>query len=486
MQGTADDTGILSLDKRAPYMGPQLTALATDKDGNTSRFSPPTSGTSQALVDVFASKAIQTENDLPMVELSHKRSSELEDNRMGTFTGGMWHPVYETEVYPNVSLDPDYILEMGFKRFRFAINHLDPDKIDWGKPDLLIDPSQDEFITSLAENGVKLTYVLSFWDISHKTNGSEISVPRFQTEEEIQRYLEYVKFSVRHFKDRVEYYEIWNEPNGPEDLKYIKFNDYINLVKRTVPVIRQEYPNARIQLAGVSGFDQAESQAYFFKLLNSDIMPLVNVISLHSMNHGPSPEYEREYYYEYPSLLREIKDVAFARSFKGEFEADEIHWSISPQSEPPTPPYSNIQSVKYLTRSILMHLGMDVTVTQLLLVDNPQLYRTNAYLSTVMAGNKVLDLPVTIQSDAAYIKSYGFSLPNGDDLLAVWNDGIAIDYDPGIPSTLILPNRAGQKATAIDVLNGFEQEFITEAQGNDLVIRGFLLKDYPIIIRLSN
>jgi len=486
IQGTADDTGILTLDKGAPFKGPNLTAIATDEDGNTSRFSLPTTEINQPLLDVVASNVVQDGNNLPRIDLISKSSAQLEDNRMGTFTGGMWHPMYEPEVYPDATLDPNYILEMGFKRFRFAINHLDPDKIDWTKPDLLIDPSQDDFIASLANNGVKLTYVLTFWDTSYKANGGEIPAPRFRTEEEIQRYLKYVKFSVNHFKDRVEYYEIWNEPNRPEDLKYIEVDDYIELVKRTVPVIRQEYPEAKIIIGGISTFVEPGSRDYLFRLLNSDFMPLVDVISWHPMI-GTSPAYEEQmqYYYEYPSLVQEIKEVAVAHGFKGEFEADEIHWPIPPQPEPPSPAYSNIQSVKYLTRSILTHLGMDVTVTQLLLVDNPQLYRTNAYLSTVMAGNKTINLPATIQSEAKYVKSYGFSLPNGDNLLAVWNDGSAVDYDTGIPFTLTIPDFANWNATGIDVLNGFEQKLITNSENGDLIIHDFLLKDYPIIIRLS-
>ena len=32
---------------------------------------------------------------------------------------------------------------------------------------------------------------------------------------EIERYLDYLRFVVDHFNDRVQYYEIWNEPSSP-------------------------------------------------------------------------------------------------------------------------------------------------------------------------------------------------------------------------------------------------------------------------------
>ena len=36
----------------------------------------------------------------------------------------------------------------------------------------------------------------------------------------------------------------------------------------------------------------------------------------------------------------------------------------------------------------------------------------------------------------------------------------------------------------IDVLNGFEQELITETGNGNLVIRNLLVKDYPMTLRL--
>ena len=77
---------------------------------------------------------------------------------MGTFTGSsLWQ--LEIQVFPEQVLDATYILDMGFKRFRFGISYLDSLGVDWGKPELSIHPSHDEFITTLANNGIKLTFV---------------------------------------------------------------------------------------------------------------------------------------------------------------------------------------------------------------------------------------------------------------------------------------------------------------------------------------
>lgn len=62
----------------------------------------------------------------------------------------------------------------------------------------------------------------------------------------------------------------------------------------------------------------------------------------------------------------------------------------------------------------------------------------------------------------------------------------AVEYDPGVPSTLTFPGTSAQKVIGIEVLHGFEQELIIEIENGNLVIRNFLIKDYPIILRLSD
>lgn len=120
--------------------------------------------------------------------------------------------------------------------------------------------------------------------------------------------------------------------------------------------------------------------------------------------------------------------------------------------------------------------GFDVIPPIVMVVQN---------LCTVMGGTELASLSVQIESDAENIKSYAFSLPNGDKLLALWTDGVAVDDDPGIEATLTLPGFSVQKVVGIDVLNGFEQELVTSTKDGNIVINNLLVKDYPIILRFS-
>ena len=154
----------------------------------------------------------------------------------------------------------------------------------------------------------------------------------------------------------------------------------------------------------------------------------------------------------------------------------------------PTEPgvYSQTACAKYFARGIVRNLGMDVTVgVGGISSVRPIHYSTVQNLCTIMAGTEPLDLPAEIESEATNIRSYSFSLPNGDRLLALWTDGVAVDDDPGINATVTLPGFSAQKMVGIDVLNSFQQELVTSTEDGNLVINNLLVKDYPIILHLS-
>jgi hypothetical protein len=338
-------------------------------------------------------------------------------------------------------------------------------------------------VTRLADNGFKMKYQLTFWDKETYPHGEGYPSPRFKTEGEIENYLEYVRFIVSHFKDRIEYYELWNEPDvHPPGTQAIELPDYLNLVERTVPVIREEYPGARISVGAVSGTRHSDPYQYLLGILESDILPLVDVLSWHPF-YGESPEHDevRDYYYAYPSIAQNIKDTAIAHGFDGEFQVDEIGWATPrPDGDDDPLAVSRTAAAKYASRSIVMHLGMDIATGV-----NSGAGNTLRNLCTAMAGALPVDLPVQIQTTVTNTVSYTFSSPGDKHLVALWTDGIAVEYDPGITTTVTIPGLADHTVTGIDVLYGFEQELIASEEDGKLVIRDLLVKDYPIILRVS-
>jgi len=99
-----------------------------------------------------------------------------------------------------------------------------------------------------------------------------------------------------------------------------------------------------------------------------------------------------------------------------------------------------------------------------------------------MAGAKPINLPIEIQSEAENIKSYSFSLTNGDKLIALWTDGIAVDNDTGVNADLIFDGFNNKEVIGIDTLNGYQQSIII----NENKIENLIVRDYPLIIRIAD
>jgi hypothetical protein len=480
----ADQNGAFSFDKGQSFTNSSLTATALSPGSNTSEFSIPTTGQRRSV-------AMQEDNPFPRTRFDVKPGQELADNRIGQ----LFDKLYLLGDLQGI-LDNE-ILGLGTKYVKLTITEAEPvtmmgeeeAPIGWDIPEFSFAPEYENFITNLAKNGVSVSYILTFWDKANHPQGWQPNVSRFRTQEEVQRYLEYVRFIVSHFKGRVKYYEIWNEPNNKPPLQWIQVEDYINLVKQTVPVIRQEDPDAKI-IVGSIVLQQQEDRDYLFRILSSDVMPMVDVIAWHPL-YGVSPEniQFRSYYYDYPDIVQQIKDIASAHGFQGEYRADEVTYR-SPDCYwcyPGDLLNSNITAAKYYVRGIIMNLGMNLGVG----VGGTSNSRVESYtaiqnLCTLMAGTKSANIPIEIQSEATNITTYSFSLPNGDRLIALWTDDVAVDDDPGISAKLILPNFSAGKVVGIDVLYGFEQQLIPDSEDGTLLVGDLLVKDYPIILHFKN
>jgi hypothetical protein len=428
---------------------------------------------------------LQQGNDSPKYQFVAETSSQLMDNGLGQMDrldAADFPTSNDIEIYVHRSTD------LGLKWERLTEGWFDWIEVaDTGDySDLYVPPVLDNVVSSILDEGIQIMYTLIYWD-KDAVAGENYS--RFKSEAEIQRYIEYVRFTVNHYKGRVQYYELLNEPNiGMGTQQYVDVKDYIELARRTIPVIRQEDPDARIVVGAVTSFHEPGAYEYLSAIVSSDIMPLVDGVSWHA-GSGASPEYLPEVYNAYPVQVSAIKEKALASGFKGEFFAEELHWRtpINP-SLPEYSEYGVIPAAKYHARGIVMNLGMGFK-TGLALENIDQLPYLSAVirnLSTVLAGAQPQNISVEIRSGAKNIKSYSFALPDGDRLIASWTDGAAVDDDPGVTADLTISGYSSSQVTGIDVLYGFEQQLKTENEGNNLLVRDLLIRDYPLILHISN
>ncbi len=477
-QLTANSAGYFAMYKGSAFTGPHLTTTATDNSGNTSEFSPPTSGTRGSAV-------LQTGNTNPPATFHTKRSTELVDNGFGNVVSGMWN-------LPYLSAPIDCAAELGIKIMRATIQEGDSTSMDWTKPELYVDPSYDVFFTMTIQAGMVPIYNLIFWDKAWHESGNQVPVPRFQTQEEIDRYLEYVEFIVNHFKDRIDYYELWNEPTNEGTIMTIDVEDYVNLATQTIPRIKALDPGARVVVGSVSGMGAPHLRAFLLSLIeNEAVMSMADVVSWHPF-FGDSPQMEtsRVYYAEYPSLVQSIQQTARAHGFTGQFRADEFVYN-SPDECPAGTLcgpvyylYSDSSAAKYYARAILLHAGMNVAPGPLVGCHRKAATPTKI-LATILAGAEAESFPFELTTTVTDVLSYTFSLSGDGRMVTFWDHGAAMDDYSPTESTLRLPSFGEYAAYGIDVLSGYQQPLIARNEDDTLIIENLRLRDYPILIRLS-
>jgi hypothetical protein len=448
-----------------------LTACASTPTPTTASSPTPIIPT-KTFTPVPPGQQLQLENTQPQTRLSPKRSRALPDNHIGVHFEG----------FDRYS-DTEHVYKNGFKRIRItSLNGWWDETLNTYKTYTLetIPIEIDELITDYNDNGVII--VLDLW----MGAGLVPSGTRFQSEEEITQYLEYVRFVVSHFKGRVRHYQIWNEPG------HMTVSEYANLISQTVPVIRESDPEAKIIIGAtqgdwVNGYPEyGEFQRfsvdirYLTELLQSGVVDLVDGISWHPFYDNIPTD---PYYQNYPRMVEEIKELAESQGFEGEYFADEILWRTMTESNwDGGPPVSRRVGAKYYLRAITMHRGLGTNVTINTFFQAPFLSPIHNLCDT-LAGAEPTELSVSIEGDVSNVSHYAFALPEGDKLLAVWENDEAVENDSGISTTLIISDLSIKNLIGVDVFHGFKQELNAETDNGQLVIRNLMVKDYPIIIK---
>lgn len=431
--------------------------------------------------DSFQTRSLQQDNPLPMTEFEPLLSSQLHDNRMGDMI--TLHPVFQSE--------PPYELANRISQKGLTWMRLSYDVFDWIEVEQTgaysqpaIDPIKKKAIAALAEEGIGVIYNLVFWDPAIVSTMDDYS--RFASEIEIDRFLEYVRLIVGDLKGQVDYYALLNETNiGQGTQQYVQVDDYISLLEATVPVIRALDPEARIIAGEVTPLNETNALNYLDAIITSTIVKSVDGISWH-LSNGASPEYQSEFYYGYPGIVRELQQVAESHGFTGEYFATEMHWRTSETPhESEFWGYQTTVAAKYLARGIVTNLGLGCYAGLAENLEDPEKMPVIKNLSTLMDHAQPEMIPVVIDTDATNLVYYGFSFPYGDMLFAVWRDTPADDRFQSSLMTLTFDVPGVERVVAIDVMNSVEQEMIVLHKNGALVLENVVLMDYPIIFLLK-
>jgi hypothetical protein len=435
-------------------------------------------------------EATQTEISYSIQPLILKDQSELVDSRINSLVSGV--------VRNPASEWSDWIKGLkndGFTRTRFTLNFSDGPAVDFSYASIEKELPDDyvDLFRQMKDIGIKARYSLSFWDMEYRKNGGTISKNRLSTQGETGRYLAYVKMVVTRLKGLVDGYEIWNEP----DANYQKYQritpeDYLKVARSVISLIKDIDSQARIVLVSTSSYTDENTPEYSMKILQSDVISLADAVSLHTVNNDASPVFRSEYYYGYDAMWKNIKSLAEASGFHGEYIADELNYrsNYSLELQPEIGdyhPYKPDIAAKYIGRMITINLGLDISIgtSGTNAHERPfegNMIRNMAYL---FDGLKASSFPLSVKSESTLFRYYTFIDKDGNKYIVIWDDGEAKGSSDSFTSSIVLEGNSAISVLAVDPFNATIQNMKFTNRDNEVALDQIEITDFPVIYKIE-
>jgi len=424
-------------------------------------------------------------------------------------------------------------MDLGFKWSRIGY-HDDPINWHWVETEkgvLKMDPMAEDAIDMLCENGINIIYCLNFGNRLYE-GYSERRFPQLRewyyesprppkSETALKAWDEFVRFSVNYFKDRVKYFEIWNEWNGTGYWgESPNVDHYVMLAKRTIPIIRECAPDAKVMLGSFAQFvhEQTpencdENIAMFYKAIK-ELAPEVDVIGFHPFYQ---PTLDSDRFLDYAKNVKRFKKYCEDCGFKGnEYMASEFAVGAM---YPPVKEglacawfgqrgkinYSEIEKAKILTQLNVKHsaLGMQSTVCELcqneyplelsllrkgfdsspVMATNPNMaYYATRNACTILDGYEPAEFRVSV-SDTDKLEMYTMINDKSRGIL-LWTTHTISDCCEGKMIDVVI-NMVCKEARAYSFINGevTELDYIVEDGGT--VFKNVIVRDCPILIEID-
>jgi hypothetical protein len=210
-------------------------------------------------------------------------------------------------------------------------------------------------------------------------------------------------------------------------------------------------------------------------------------------------------YRRYREEVQQFQAECRALGFKGRFAATEWTWAA---------PYhgaadwcSEMQKAKYSAQLMTAHCGMDIislyneafqtgkidwdcnllrnafSVDPISAAQPQPVYYVLRSLSTVLDGFHPAEFPVRFSGQKPF-DCYTFKRGDNQLRVAAWIPGQTTDGIVEAKSDITLPGLRAGRGWAVAVFNGAEQELTLTPRGNDTLLAGMLVKDYPVFIRI--
>jgi len=422
----------------------------------------------------------------------------------------------------------------GFKWVRVGY-HDDPinwHRVERRKGELRIDPIADAAVTALHDNGLKVVMCLNFGNriYSGPERRQFTQLPEWHwcmpnpptTPEALAAWDRYVEFVCRHFADRVHTFEIWNEWNIPHYWGTVPdVGAFIEIARRSVPIIRKTAPKAQVMLGSTSGFPHGISSWTAEELAKREkedprfvawkaCASLCDAVGYHPFYNPKPGEFAN-----YSADIRALRGWFARQGFTGTIHASE--WNVNARYPAVDPAddgsvwcgaYSptEIQKAKEVVQHMVRHAGFGIpscfcelynafyAQTELSLFKGAILQEpvspiqpTAAYyavrnLSTITDGFRPAAFAVDVRSGAGHIEAFSFA-DGTRRAVAIWyEDSERADGYRAVPAELKIPFAVSGALYAYDPINGVRQRLVCDMGGETTVVRGLRIGDAPLFV----
>lgn len=141
-------------------------------------------------------------------EIKPKKSVDIHHSKIGLGFEKLDRDVFDpNKAYP-------FVAESGVKWARLQSGWQRTEKVKGVYDFAWLDEIVDHMIAVGVEPWLCLCYGNELYSPAAKQYFGAVGIPPIFTEEEKQGWNEYVKATVTHYKGRIHYYEVWNEPDG--------------------------------------------------------------------------------------------------------------------------------------------------------------------------------------------------------------------------------------------------------------------------------
>lgn len=153
-----------------------------------------------------------------------------------------------------------------------------------------LDTVVDNLISRGVEPWLCLCYGNDLYTDAAKTVYGAVGCPPIFTEEEKAAWANYVKATAEHFKGRIRYFEVWNEPDGDWCWKHGNNGEELGrFTIDTAKAVREVYPEAKI----IGGVVCQKRINFLNDALSTGMADFIDYISFHEYTHDETDEFQK-------------------------------------------------------------------------------------------------------------------------------------------------------------------------------------------------